>query len=661
MATGQVQIKRLMAMPLRAAVKKIAGKAIQEARFAYRQYRISRSPIMLQPELFHSFESHMVFSYESPIREHAADYLREEGLDGEIIRDADRICAHIFNLLGSGDKNLGPFLPWSEDFKTGYRWENKYYQRIAIVNLDDAADVKVPWELSRFQHFFTLGKAYALTGNEKYAREFQTQLEDWMLKNPVEMSVNWTCAMDVAIRAANWIAVVPFFLKSLCIPDFFWDRFHACLYLHGAFIRSNLERTGEHTGNHYAADLAGLIALGLYFGGNDVQVGRFGETPREWLHFGMAELEKELFVQVNEDGTNYEASTSYHRLVAEIFLITTVWCSNNGISFSERYMKRLESMHEFLLNIMKPDGRSPLVGDADDGRYLIVSRYGNWVRSDFRHLLAVAGEFFNRDDFRSAGRGSAEDALWIIGGIKPHTKSRMIGMKSAAFPDGGYYILRSAQAYCLIRCGENSFHGHGAHSHNDQLSFELHVKGKDILVDPGSYVYSADFRARNLFRSTAMHNTLQIGELEQNDIEERNLFLLREQTFAASDSFTEHRFSGSHQGYLEKVGFIHRRQLELEQTGLVIFDTLEQAVPNSDPVTSAFVTFLLAPDVRITGHMMNWLLESGDCKLSIDFDGAGEVQLQYAWISASYGTRVRTRLLRAYIRNRCLKTNIRWV
>ncbi|WP_136604504.1 alginate lyase family protein [Paenibacillus dokdonensis] len=661
MSSVQTQIRRLKEMPFRAAMKKIAGKAIQEARFAYRQYRISRSPITLRPELFRSFETTSTFLFDPLSREHYVNLLKKEEMDQEIIHDAERICAHVFDLLGSGETSLGPSLPWHEDFKTGFRWDNKFYKWIKIVDLDNAADVKVPWELSRFQHFFTLGKAYWLTEDEKYALEFQAQLEDWMIQNPVEMSVNWTCAMDVAIRAANWIAVVPFFRKSPSIPESFWESFHSSLYLHGVFIRGNLENTGEHTGNHYTANLAGLIALGIYFGsfnvqGNQPQLG----NPADWLTFGMDEMEKELFVQVNEDGTNYEASTSYHRLVAEMFLITTMWCSRNGLHFPDVYMRRLEKMHEFMLNIMKPDGLTPLIGDADDGRYLIVSKYSGWVRSDFRHLLAVAGEFFERDDFRKAGISSWEDALWIAGGNKPSRIPELDEPRSVAYPDGGYYVLRSPEIYCLIRCGELSFHGHGAHSHNDQLSFELNVKGKDIIVDPGTFIYSADYRARNLFRSTAVHNTIQVGDMEQNDMEDRNLFLLREQSYAYCELFSYEYFAGNHRGYEKKSGIIHRREILLKDSGLVIIDKLEHATPAQSEVLPASAAFMLAAGIRVYADKRNLILQAEGFKAIVAFENAAEVQIQEGWISKDYGVREPSQLLRVYTHHPYLRTTIHW-
>ena len=59
--------------------------------------------------------------------------------------------------------------------------------------------------------------------------------------------------------------------------------------------------------------------------------------------------------------------------------------------------------------------------------------------------------------------------------------------------------------------------GFGNHKHNDLLGFEYHVAGVPVIVDPGSYVYTSDPDARNLFRSTRSHNTLSVDGQEQNE------------------------------------------------------------------------------------------------------------------------------------------------
>ncbi|SKA88590.1 Heparinase II/III N-terminus [Caloramator quimbayensis] len=166
-------------------IKKLTKKALKKIKnkiyFSYRRYRVCKNPIDIPTDNFYSFYPKCSFFYDLKNREKYIEEIKKLGLENSIINDANLILEHKFNLLGSGEKYLGEKLPWNEDFKTGFRWENKFYKDIKIVDLNNNADVKVPWELSRFQHLFTLGKAYLITFDEKYALEFKDEIEDWIL------------------------------------------------------------------------------------------------------------------------------------------------------------------------------------------------------------------------------------------------------------------------------------------------------------------------------------------------------------------------------------------------------------------------------------------------------------------------------------------------
>jgi len=196
--------------------------------------------------------------------------LYREALSGNkeaIINDANETCAHNFDLLGSGKSNVSGLasslvnglenehgnqkthqpenyrpIDWYSDFKTGTRWSpGVLYTETEIIK-GNGSDIKVPWELSRFQHLSTLGKAYWLSGNEKYAREFVEEINDWIESNPPLHGVNWTCSMDIAIRAVNWIWGYYFFNDSPSMTEEFLLKFLTSLLIHGKHIRSNLER-----------------------------------------------------------------------------------------------------------------------------------------------------------------------------------------------------------------------------------------------------------------------------------------------------------------------------------------------------------------------------------------------------------------------------------
>lgn len=84
------------------------------------------------------------------------------------------------------------------------------------------------------------------------------------------------------------------------------------------------------------------------------------------------------------------------------------------------------------------------------------------------------------------------------------------------YTDFGIYIFKTDKFYFLIYTGQNGQNGLGGHSHNDRLSFELFIKDKDIVRDPGTYLYTALPEKRNMFRSVFAHSTIIVENREQN-------------------------------------------------------------------------------------------------------------------------------------------------
>jgi uncharacterized heparinase superfamily protein len=501
-------------------------------------------------------------------REAIVTVLRKVAPEAEkqIIIEADRICDHIFDLLGSGPTPLGEKIDWHVDFKTGHRWNPRtYYKRIRPASYPGGYDIKVPWELSRCQHFVRLGQAYWITGDEKYAREFVAQVEDWIASNPWPWGVNWACTMDVAIRAVNWLWGLAFFLDSPSVTDEFLLKIARSLFVHGRHIMNNLEGSGEdpHTTNHYIADLVGLVYLGIccpYF-----------KEAEKWRDFALRELVREMEKQVYPDGFDFEASTCYHRLVLEFFFYTAVLCQRNGIDLPQAFWDRLYKMFEVVLYILKPNGRLPQLGDNDSGRLFVL--HPREVL-DGTYLLSYAAIFFQDSNFKLPRFGLAPEAIWLFGpegaekwqALPP--RSEPLGSK--AFPNAGVYVMRHKDDYMLISCGPNGQNDLGGHAHNDKLSFELCIGGEEVIVDPGTCVYTPSPEWRNHFRSTACHNTIVVDGQEQNPVERDVLFRLSDLTrcrcLVWETGPEKDVFVGEHYGYLRlDPPVVHRRKVEFSK------------------------------------------------------------------------------------------------
>lgn len=476
-----------------------------------------------------------------------------------IVIQADLICEHIFDLLGSGAKKLSTegegyqSIDWHIDFKSNYSWNPKIFFRSIRYGHIEGVDIKVPWELSRFQHLNILGQAYILTKDVKYAEEFKNQITDWIENNPVAFGVNWKCTMDIAIRAANWLVAQEYFSSKNVFPKDFWKDFYASIYEHGMFIMKHLENQSEFTTNHYISNLAGLFFIAVYC--------PFFEESKSWQEFALKELSKEIEKQVYPDGCTFENSTSYHRLVLELFFYTELLGDRAEIEFSEHYKEKVSKMFEFSLHCIKSDGRVPQIGDNDNGRFLIFSKR---LILEHKYLLSLAAIYYKNSDFKVPTFTYDEEAFWFFGKTSIEVfKTLPFRKKSIAskrFSDAGCYLLRHNDDYCFISCAPNGQKGIGGHSHNDKLSFELMLNGRDIIVDPGTYVYTPYPNKRNKFRSTEYHNIIKFNGFEQNKITDE-LFVLFDRVRIIDAAITETNGEVAFQGNIKYINITHKRMI----------------------------------------------------------------------------------------------------
>ena len=518
------------------------------------------------------------------------------------------------------DPNYIP-IDWQIDFKSGYRWSEKTWSKKIKFGHQLGVDVKVPWELARMQHLPQLAlSCFSSTLKEesksRIKNEFQNQVLDFIATNPPGYGVNWICPMDVAIRAANWLLAWNLFqVAQLHCSRHFEEFFAQSVYEHGLYIIENLEWMPDRA-NHYLANVSGLVFIAPSLPATE-------ETDL-WLAFAVQELIVEVERQFDEDGGNFEGSTSYHRLSAEMVYYATAlvlglpeerlkklkfynhnlfknrrgkpelkpapmkfYPLESGITytpFPRAYWQRMERMAEFIRDITKPDGSIPQIGDNDSGRFFKLEpvyqvmtvkdaheRYANLEGYDdlpthtnyymedhlnCSHIVSDGYALFGRSDFADwlGGQqvaGHKVDAIMLQALAAHHqilpspvlnaaTQYRAIatvkqlhdrllqiqnlpegqiqkteftvkngslleGLQLLVYPDFGLFLFKSPRLYLAIRCWIGNKLVHSAHRHQDQLSVELSIDGKNLICDPGTYLYTSLPAERSKYRESDGH------------------------------------------------------------------------------------------------------------------------------------------------------------
>ena len=299
-------------------------------------------------------------------------------------------------------------IDWQLDFKSGYRWKEKKQSSHCSPAPLPGVDIKVPWELSRMQHLPQLAWAYGINKGgikethppETYVHEFRNQILDFIATNPPRFGVNWHCTMDVGIRVSNWLITYDLFKALGASFDLeFETAFQNSIYDHGRHIIENLEWNPTLRSNHYLANIAGLLFVSAY-------LPRSTEADT-WLAFSIQELIHAMEEQFYPDGSNFEASTCYHRLSGEMMLYATALILGlpenkrealqqyqtikpfPGLKLQEAplaffkiagldqtsplpqtHFEKLEKIAHFTRSTTKPNGQAIQMGDNDSGRFL---------------------------------------------------------------------------------------------------------------------------------------------------------------------------------------------------------------------------------------------------------------------------------------------------
>lgn len=471
---------------------------------------------------------------------------------------------------------------WSFDPSTGRRAPTQAYA-FDIDHRDErtVGDIKQLWELSRHQHLTVLAAAFAVTGDDRYARRVADHLTSWWVANPPLRGVHWLSGIELGIRLLSWVWVRRLLEGWPGAPDLFERNPQALhqIHFHQRWL-SAFPSIGSSANNHAVAETAGQLAGACAFPW-------FPESGR-WRVAATRLLDEQLRRNTFSSGLNREQATEYHGLVLELGLAAAIEADAAGHPMPGSTWLVLQRMMDALAAVVDVELRPPRQGDGDDGHGLILDGAGS---DRWASLLATGQSLFGRlpwwprvtpDDVRT----TLWAALRRLGpqgrGASPVRRGRQPQRRPYHFADAGLTILRvprrdgdapggedlGGEIWCRCDGGPHGFLSIAAHAHADALSLEVRHDGVDVFADPGTFSYSHSSEWRSYFRSTVSHNSMELEGENQSTIGGPFMWTHHARSRVLVAHAYEggvHRWIAEHDGYRRRDrSAVHRRSVELD-------------------------------------------------------------------------------------------------
>lgn len=466
---------------------------------------------------------------------------------------------------------------WATDPVSGEPWSSPstYCFDVDFRHAKGRGDVKFAFELSRLQFLHPVA-ALAIRERDPEAGAFCLRvLRSWMDGNPPFRGVNWYSGIELALRLVSVALVVAAAGEALSPED--RRRIRALVAAHGFWLARYPSRFSS-ANNHLVAEGLGLLVAALL-------APDLAEAPH-WRAEGRGILFEASKSQFHPDGWGAEQSPTYTAFTLEMLALGVTLLADADNPLPPECIVRLRKAGAALHCALDHKGHASHIGDDDEGRVLACppDREPRYVAS----VVAGLAGALDAPELCPAER----DSHWrdIIFGSPTAGGAAPDGVLS--FPQGGMTFVHGAKAgrrtMLAFDHGPLGFLSIAAHGHADALALWLHVDGRPVIVDSGTYLYSGGGKVRAWLRSSAAHSTLTIDEQSQSLVS--SAFNWRLKTDARLDEHLPGDAWGvraSHGGYEKRFGFRHERTMEPAENGYVVTDRLIGAGPDR-PVAIRF-------------------------------------------------------------------------
>ena len=540
-------------------------------------------------------------------------------------RRADAVAEGRLRYFGYPEAVVGPDPDWNRDPVAGRDWPMVHWSQVNHREL--GLDPKWVWEMGRHQGVVQLARAWRLSGDDRYAGAAVRWIDGFIAQCPPGRGIHWRSGLELGIRLVSWAWIVELLRGSPALTPEFSGRLLSSVAAHLDHLGRYPSRYSS-ANNHQVGEEAGRAVGGMCF----------PEVPGADGHAreGLAALGEALSAQVLPDGVNAEQAVGYHGFVLELGLPVAACLRALGRPVPPAVAEPLAGIAGFMGTLASDALTLPRIGDEDEGLGVDLGpAMGEEDRLRFRLRAAVA---LLDAELPRQEPGLDEPTLWLCGADRARraaaAEARVPG--SAAFPHGGYAVLRSRaggrEVRAVLDAGPMGLAPMSAHGHADLLSVCVAVDGREVLIDPGTFTYFGEERWRDYGRSTTAHSTVTVDGREQ--AEPAGRFMWRSQPAASLDEFTGEdgvvRARGRHDAY---APVRHERAVTLEGRVLTVIDELTGPEGEHD----VELRWHLAPGTAEGSARDGWTWDDGAGPVRLAVEGLDDQRVVSGCESAPLG------------------------
>lgn len=399
---------------------------------------------------------------------------------------------------------------WQVDPLSGFEFARRFYADVPAESLAGRVDVKYVWELNRHQFLVELSRGYLLTGDEQYAVRCQELLTGWVAQNPLYEGVNWTSALEAAMRVVSWQWTLAGLSRWNGWQDGALRTIATSMIDHAEYLRRHLSWFSSPY-NHLMGEAAALYLAGQWLAA--------WPEAGAWRQEALEVFERRAEKQFYADGFTVEQGSGYHWYTLGFLLLVSAGEQRSGRA-APSWQRGIPSALSAGAALMRPDGRWPAIGDVDSARSLPVQPDDFW---DFRGLAALGVEMFGLAELKGVSPLAGEETFWLRGieGVRRwHALAAASRPLAHVLPTAGYAIAASGHgAGADWLCFDAGPIADGlfsddtpsvAHGHLDLLQALYCAGGRPVLVDGGMPDYYGDETWLSFFRGVSGHNTLHV-------------------------------------------------------------------------------------------------------------------------------------------------------